>query len=253
MAGKRPIAAIGACIAVGALLGAPTASAASFSNPTAITIPAGAPTTTMGPASPYPSAVTVSNVQGTITKVKVTLIGYSHTVPADVGAVLIAPGGRSLELMNCSGGDPTPAPIDLTFDDQAATQIAQVPAPTTGSYRPADHCAEANSYAAPGPGTNYGNPGPAHGSAPFATLASAFNGVNPNGAWKLFVQDFEGGDYGTISGGWSLNVTAAAAPSAPTGQSGPTGQRATALKKCKKKHSKPKRKKCKKRARKLPV
>jgi hypothetical protein len=39
----------------------------------------------------------------------------------------------------------------------------------------------------------------------------------------------------------------------PPAAAGPTGRRAAALKKCKKKHSKHKRKKCRKRARKLPV
>jgi hypothetical protein len=241
---SRTIVVMGACLAVTLLLGVPTASAVSVSNPAPITIPAGAPGSTIGPASPYPSAITVSNLTGTITKLTVTLSGYSHTVPADVGAVLVGPGSRSLELMDCSGGFATAAPIDLTIDDQAATEIAQMPAPTTGSYRPADHCAAADSYSAPGPGTNYGNPGPGHGSAPFATLASSFNGVDPNGTWNLFVQDFSGGDSGTIAGGWRLDLDVAGST---------TGRRAAALKKCKKKHSKPKRKKCKKRAKKLPL
>jgi hypothetical protein len=242
----RRIGVAAALIAAGFMVFVAQATAATYSNPTPITIPAGAPTTTSGPATPYPSQITVSALQGTISKLTVTLSGYSHTVPADVGAVLIAPGGQALELMNCSGGFATAAPINLTFDDMAAMQIAQLPAPVTGTYRPADHCSPTFSYSPPGPGTAYGNPGPGHGSPPFATLSSTFNGLDPNGTWKLFVQDFSGGDVGTISGGWSLDLTG------PT-----TGQRAAALKKCKKKfkknHNKKKFKKCKKRANQLPV
>jgi uncharacterized repeat protein (TIGR01451 family) len=40
------------------------------------------------------------------------------------------------------------------------------------------------------------------------TLA-AFNGVNPNGVWSLYVVDDSSSDNGTIAGGWSLNISAA--------------------------------------------
>jgi len=62
-----------------------TGTAASFSNTTAITIPAGAPTTTLGPAAPYPSPINVAGLTGTITKLTVGINAFSHTVPADVG------------------------------------------------------------------------------------------------------------------------------------------------------------------------
>jgi len=141
-------------------------------------------------------------------------------------------------------------PINLVFDDQAAAQLAQSPAPTSGSFKPTDHCAEATSFDPPGPGTAYGDPGPGP-SPPFSTLASSFNGLSPNGTWKLFVQDFEGFDSGAIAGGWTLNLTSATAIPTP---SGPTGERAAAKKHCKKlKHNKKRRKKCLRKAKRLPV
>jgi subtilisin-like proprotein convertase family protein len=227
------------------------ATAATFSNTTPITIPAGAPTTTMGPATPYPSPISVTGLSGTITKLTVGINSFSHTVPADVGVALVAPGGKALMLMDCSGGDPTPAPINLVFDDQAPTQLSQAPTATSGSYKPTDHCTSSpDSFNPPGPGTAYGNPGPGQ-SPPFSTLASRFNGLTPNGIWKLFVQDFSGGDVGTIAGGWTLDLTSAT--TIPT-LSGPTGERAAATKHCKKfKHNKQKRKKCLKKAKRLPV
>ena len=42
------------------------------------------------------------------------------------------------------------------------------------------------------------------------TLA-AFNGVNPNGTWSLYVVDDLGADVGTITGGWSLTITVSGA------------------------------------------
>ncbi|MDX6616630.1 MAG: hypothetical protein QOD60_1721 [Solirubrobacterales bacterium] len=59
----------------------------------------------------------------------------------------------------------------------------------------------------------------------------------------------------TASPGGDFTFTTYVVPSAsaPSTSAGPTGQRAAALKKCKKKHSHKKRKKCKKRAQKLPV
>jgi hypothetical protein len=47
-------------------------------------------------------------------------------------------------------------------------------------------------------------PAPPHG-----TTLSVFNGVNPNGAWRLFVVDDAGADVGSIAGGWSLNIVTA--------------------------------------------
>ena len=247
----RRIGLAGALIAPSFMVFVAQAPAATYSNATPITIPAGAPTTTIGPATPYPSPISVAGLTGTITKLTVGISRFSHTVPADVGVVLVAPGGKALNLMNCSGGFPTPTPINLVFDDQAATRLAQAPTATSGSYKPTDHCASRDSFNPPGPGTVYGDPGPGP-SPPFSTLASTFNGLSPNGTWKLFVQDFSLSDVGTIAGGWTLDLTLAT--TIPTTPSGPTGERAAAKKHCKKfKHNKKKRKKCLKKAKRLPV
>src|SRR5206468_5520779 len=43
-------------------------------------------------------------------------------------------------------------------------------------------------------------------SGPYGTVLSAFNGVNPNGTWSLYVVDDATQDIGSI-GGWRLNFT----------------------------------------------
>jgi hypothetical protein len=40
-----------------------------------------------------------------------------------------------------------------------------------------------------------------------ASLNGTFGGADPNGTWKLFVADFNGGSAGGIAGGWSLTLT----------------------------------------------
>ena len=175
------------------------AAAVTFSNTGTITIPL------QGAASPYPSSISVSGIAGAVTDVNVTLHGYSHYEPADVDVLLVAPGGRSVTIMSGAGGTAAPitAPIDLTFDDSAATTI---PTPisdqpvTTGTYRPTIN------------GSGFSGPAPAP-TGPYGTTLSAFDGIDPNGAWQLFVYDnfqYTMADSGSISSGWSLDVTTTA-------------------------------------------
>ena len=68
------------------------------SNQTNITIP------TLGTASAYPITFTVSGVVTDITDVKVSLSGYSHTFPGDVGMLLVAPDNTSYSLLTGRAG-----------------------------------------------------------------------------------------------------------------------------------------------------
>jgi subtilisin-like proprotein convertase family protein len=174
------------------------ASAASFSNPTAITIPAGAPTTTQGPADPYPSTITVSGNPGTLLKARVTLTGITHTAPRDINVLLVGPTGQKTILWNeaCGGGSLTGQSI--TFDDAApATLPLSGGGPClTGTYKPTSGSAVIPVYPSPAP------------AGPYPVALSALNGGAVNGAWSLFVFDDAGIDVGTIAGGWSLDLQA---------------------------------------------
>ena len=68
----------------------PSACTRTFSNPALITI------NDAGPATPYPSNITVAGVTNPVTKVTVTITGFNHTFPSDVDMLLVGPAGRSL-------------------------------------------------------------------------------------------------------------------------------------------------------------
>jgi subtilisin-like proprotein convertase family protein len=177
---------------------AASADAATFSNSSPITINDSAN------ATPYPSAIAASGLGTSIADVDVTLNGFSHAYSDDVGIVLVAPSGAALLLMDGVGEGPA-TNATLTFDDSAAGQLApKATPPATGTYKPTAYYT-GDSFPAPGPLTVYGHPGPAGGNS--ATLASVFNGLNPNGTWNLFVRDFTGGDSGAIAGGWTLKIS----------------------------------------------
>lgn len=172
------------------------APSAVFTNSTPITINDNAN------ASPYPSDINVSGLGGFITSVKVTLNGFSHTFPDDVGIVLKGPGTDALLLMDGCGDDPDMNNVTFTLID-GATVLPNLTAWTAGNWKPTGYFT-GDPFPAPGPGTAYSHPGPAGGNT--ATFGSVFNGDNPNGTWSLYVIDFVTGDSGSISGGWTLDI-----------------------------------------------
>ena len=85
------------------------------------------------------------------------------------------------------------ANVDLTFSDSASASVPAFPAEIlSGLYKP----------------TDYGDPAddvfPA--SITYVTNFAGFNGTSPNGTWRLYVQDDEFLDTGTIARGWSLTI-----------------------------------------------
>lgn len=163
-------------------------------------------------ATPYGSTINVAGQTGVISSLKVTLTGYSHTNPNDVDILLVSPDGRSLTLMS----DVTSSAvnnINLTFDDAAGSIIFISPI-VSGTYKPTDWQVEADFFPSPAP------------LRPYNELNSGldnFNGFNPNGDWRLYVTDDSQNNAGSISGGWSLDITTIPTPpQPPLGCSGPT-------------------------------
>jgi subtilisin-like proprotein convertase family protein len=187
----------------------PTAGAATFANTTPISIPAGAPDTTDGPASPYPSTISVAGIPGNVADVNVTLNGLTHTCMSDTRFLLVGPGGQNSILLSTAGGycnDPVANAV-ITLDDEAPTSYPCNVSPS-GTFKPtadpitpppAEDCTPADNNAFPAPAP----------AAPYPAALSSFDGHPADGAWSLFVLDQFGGDSGSLAG-WSLDLTAGA-------------------------------------------
>ena len=175
------------------------------SNTTAITIRDNAS------ASLYPAPVTISGMTGAITKVVVTVRGLTHTFARDVDILLVAPGGQKSMVVSDAIGNRAISNLTMIFD---ATAVNSVPADTavtagsTNTYKPTDYLFGSsidNFNITPPAG---GTAGPA---APYTVNFGVFTGLSGaslNGVWRLFVLDDGAADTGSISGGWTLAVTA---------------------------------------------
>src|SRR5207244_4151847 len=93
---------------------------------------------TSGPADPYGLPIVVSGVRHSITKVRVTLSGLSHTFPSDIEVLLVGPEGQTVVLMSDAGDGFPIDNADLTFDDGAGAlpDAAQI---VSGTYRPTQY------------------------------------------------------------------------------------------------------------------
>jgi subtilisin-like proprotein convertase family protein len=170
-----------------------------FSNTSPIAINDTGNPPTLG--SLYPSSITVSGLDfQTISHLSITLDGLSHTFPSDLDIVLAGPGGQFSMLMSEVGGN-TRFPVTdltLTLDDLAANSLPINSTLTSGTFKPTRQF--------PTLSFEFPNPAPPGSSSAPAAL-SVFDGTDPNGTWNLFVVDESTPDSGTISRGWSMEVT----------------------------------------------
>jgi uncharacterized repeat protein (TIGR01451 family) len=160
-----------------------------FTNSTMIKIP------DSGNAAPYPAVIVVSDVAGSVAGVSATIRGFNHGWPDDVDVLLVGPGGHAVLLMSDCGGGNARTGVALTFADDAATGLPDNGAFNSGAYRPTNIDVTTDNFPAPAPAGPYG-----------AALAT-FAGVNPNGAWSLYVIDDGAMDSGSIMQGWVLSLT----------------------------------------------
>jgi hypothetical protein len=144
----------------------------------------------------------VSGAGGPVSDVNVTINSLTHSRPAEVGIVLVDPSGHALNIQDDAGvGTSGISGVTYTLDDQATSQLPADGIWAAGSYRPSDYYS-ADVFADPGVGGVYDRSAPAGSD----TLDGTFANFNPNGTWKLFVEDFGFGHPGSIDGGWSLTI-----------------------------------------------
>ena len=161
----------------------------SFANTRAITI------NDFAAATPYPSTIDVSGVVGTVSDVRVTLLGFGHQFPDDVDVLLVSPDNRRVMLMSDAGGGTAVSGLRLSFEE-GATAIPDNSTLTSGVFGP-------RNWTDAGEGDEAGLPSPAP-AGPYGASLSSLSGVNPNGQWRLFVRDDTFGLAGEIAGGWIL-------------------------------------------------
>ena len=151
------------------------------------------------PSTPYPSTINVTG-QGGITKVTITLNGFTHDFPDDADVLVVSPGGQKILLMSDCGGSTDAVNINITFDDTAASSLPDSGGIATGTYKPTDFDPAADlAFPAPAP------------AEPYSLSLASLNGTIQNGIWSLYVVD-DAADTApppnTISGGWTINITA---------------------------------------------
>ena len=166
-------------------------------------------------ATPYPSSITVSMPGVTNTsRVSVRINGLTHTSTDDIDMLLVGPTLAKLVIQSDVGGNNGVTNFTYTIADAAtpcmpdSTTLSAATAykPTRGNSGSVDNyltCLLCAAGTPPPPAGPYPMPTP----CPSATnLTSTFGTLDPNGAWRLYIQDDVSGDSGTISGGWTITI-----------------------------------------------
>ena len=176
-----------------------TAPAATFTNANGITINDSSSDCEADPAlaaaTPYPSQIDVSGLDGVVTDVNVTLTGVTHGSAFDIRALLVGPTGETTVLMAGAGGNTAINSLNLVIDDEASGPIPTL-LTAGGTYQPTIDapCGDVLQFPFPAP------------IGPFGEWLDAFDGSAPNGAWSLYVADDYADDSGSIAA-WSLDIT----------------------------------------------
>lgn len=161
-----------------------------------------------GVANPYPTTIQVFGMTGTIVHARVFIAGLEHQNIDDLNLLLVAPDGRGIQLMSDAGGNQqvgtSDSGISISFDDNATDSVPDDgPILPTHDYKPSNYFGglgeDANFATTGNTGDVYPSPAPpASNWASNTTLAQAFNGIDPNGTWQLFVTDDKPGGTGGI-------------------------------------------------------
>lgn len=160
-----------------------------------------------GTANLYPSTINVSGLVGATYKVSAIIPDLSHSSPANLDLLLVeedADGKTHAVVLMSGAGDATAVNnLRVIFDD-SGTALPNNGTLTSATYQPANFTK----------GLILPLPAPTN-TLWSASLGSAFGGFNPNGNWKLYVNDRGAGDIGSLPAGWQLIITTAPTITAP--------------------------------------
>jgi subtilisin-like proprotein convertase family protein len=130
-------------------------------------------------------------VIGGCTYIDNVTINLDHTWVGDIALLLIAPNGTFIELSSGNGG-PANNYTNTVFTDSAPLNIIDGSPPYTGNFQPEGR-----------QNSTLTNPYPNTSPPGTFTFANTFNGVNADGNWILYLNDYVAGDFGTLNS-WSI-------------------------------------------------
>jgi hypothetical protein len=217
-----------ASLAFAAALGSSALAQNFNSNQTDVRIPlpgqSGGSTAANSPAGSFPITFTVSGAGSITSDVNLTLNfgtrvststvvggpddfpGREHTFFGDLDMLLVSPTGASVFFLSDAGGSNN-ARGTYVFDDEAAGLIPSATVGTSADPVP-NGSYQVSAYTPTENFSTFGGGAPAPG---YGTAFSAFDGLNPNGTWRLYILDDAGGDWGYLNGA-TLNLTAVPEP-----------------------------------------
>jgi len=159
------------------------------------------------PAVPYSSDITVPGLAGNVTSVSVTINGLIHDSPDDLDMLLVSPDNRAFHFWSDVGGTSVANGITVNVADTGSSVLPDDGPLVSGeTYRPFNNDTVGDEFPLPAIGPPYAEPTLA-GGATFTSVFGGMPGDFAGGDWHLFVTDDQNGNGGSISGGWSLNIT----------------------------------------------
>lgn len=87
-------------------------------------------------ADPYPSAINITNLVGTVLNATLTLTNMSHASPKDIDGVLVSPDQKTTLFMAHAGGQNALTNVTLKFDDAATNSLPQNGQIISGTNKP---------------------------------------------------------------------------------------------------------------------
>jgi subtilisin-like proprotein convertase family protein len=166
-------------------------------NTSTLQIPITSQTDGEGLASQYPYPINIAGEVGVVSDVNVTINGFTHSDPNDVDMLLVSPNGIAVILMSDACGTTSATNINISFNDETgsspADTIPDTGPCTSGTYRPGNWDSDESLPSSAPP-------------APYFDRLSAFDGINPNGTWNLYINDDAFNEAGFIGGTITLNI-----------------------------------------------
>jgi hypothetical protein len=158
---------------------------------------------TQGPASSYPSTLTVKSVNGPnhVSPFAVTLYGVTHPCAQELAILLVhqvsqnTPLEKYLLLSGAGGCRPFQGTTIQFVNSSKMLRLEEAPAPDPN---------EPFGAIVRGEPENEGTPPMFPAPAPAGAYTAFPETVNVNGVWSLYVLDVGGKGRGVIAGGWSL-------------------------------------------------